>query len=309
MRRSVIVGLIGLLLTAGATVGGQQVSARGQQPTFRSAVELVVVRVTVADRDKRPIAGLSKEDFVVLENGAPQQVSHFLDADVPLDVALMLDTSSSMKPLLSQLRTSAVEFLSDLRPGDRGMVVGFNDRTRILAGLTGDGSELRRAVGSLRTRGDTRLYDGVYITLRTLSSASGDLTRRQALVVLSDGHDTSSHLAIADVRRQAIAAGVPIYPILLAREEIASARRFDIALFDIIDLARDTGGQTFRIDDATDLEQAYGSIARELSEQYVLAYPASGGDRQTRIVVQIPSQPNAVARAHVGYVNRSRIGD
>jgi Ca-activated chloride channel family protein len=311
--RSAVVGLIGLIVTAGATVTDQQVSARGQRPTFRSTVELVVVRVTVVDRDKRPIGGLTKEDFIVLENGARQQVSHFLSSEVPLDVALLLDTSSSMKPLLSQLRASAVKFLGRLEPADRGMVVGFNDRTHILASLTGDASELRRGVNRLRTRGDTRLYDGLYITLGTLSAASRDLTRRQALVVLSDGRDTTSHLGIEDVRRQAIMCGVPIYPILLSDEQVAPARDFEktFGLFDITELARETGGQAFRIDEATDLEQAYSSIAQELSEQYVLAYPATegpDGDRGARIVVQVPSQPDAVARAHVGYVNRHSFG-
>lgn len=312
MRRAGV-GLIGLVVIAGAAATDQQVFARAQRPTFRSAVELVVVRVTVAGLDKRPISGLTKDDFIVLENGTPQKVSHFLNSDVPLDVALMMDTSSSMRPLVSQLRASAIKFLERLQPGDRAMVVGFNDRTEILAGLTDDRSELRRAVGRLRMKGDTRLHDGVYITLGTLSSASADMTRRQALVVFSDGRDTTSHLGLADVRRQAFVTGVPIYPILLTDDQVEPIRRFDttLQLYDIIELARDTGGQAFRIGTVTDLEQAYASIAEELSEQYVLAYPATGGvggDRGDQIVVRVRSQPDAVARAHVGYVNRSPSG-
>lgn len=313
--KSAVVGLMGLILTVGGALTGQRVSAGGQRPTFRSAVELVIVRVTVADRDKRPIAGLTKEDFVVLENGVPQRVTHFLDSDVPLDVALLLDVSSSMRPLLPQLRAAVLKFLGRLQPSDRGMVVGFHDRTETLTSLTGDQHALRHAVERLRAKGDTRLYDGIYITLGTLSSASRprDLTRRHAFVVFSDGRDTTSHLGLEDVRRQAIVCGVPIYPILLTDADALPARDFEktFGLFDIIELARETGGQAFRIDEATALEEAYSSIARELSEQYVLAYPATGGpggDRGSRIVVQVRSKPDALARAHVGYVNRTPSG-
>ena len=135
--------------------------------------------------------------------------------------------------------------------------------------------------------------------------------RRQALVVLSDGRDTASSLALEDVRREAIESGVPIYPILLIDHDPIVTRRLENtrALFGIIELARESGGQVFRVDETTDLKQAYALIARELSTQYVLAYtaaePSNAGSR-TRIEVRIPSRPGAEARQHVAYTNRTR---
>jgi VWFA-related protein len=286
-------------------------SAQLQQPTFRSGVELVVVRVTVVGRDNRPITGLTKNDFVVLENGAARPVLHFLSSDVPVDVALLLDTSASMRPMLPKLRVTAATFLGGLRSSDRGLVASFNDRTEILENLTGDRNRLQHAVQRLYARGDTSLYDGMYVALGTLSSASPTTSRRQALVVLSDGRDTASNLQLDDVRQQAIESGVPVYLLLLGDHDPLPARRFENAyrLFDIIELARESGGQVFRVDEATDLTQAYALIARELSTQYVLAYAVQDPNRaetRTHIEVRIPSQPDAEAREHVGYTNRAR---
>jgi Ca-activated chloride channel family protein len=286
------------------TIAQRHTAAEEQRPTFRSEVELIVVRVTVIDSQQRPVAGLAREDFVVLDRGVAQPVSHFLSSDVPVDVALLLDTSTSMRPLLSKLGASAVTFLKRLRPGDRGMVASFSDRTEILASLTTDGDHLRRAVGRLHARGDTRLYDGVYVTLGALSSASRDRTRRRALVVLSDGHETSSNLGIDDVRAQAIKTGVPIYPILLDDHLAAAGARYELGRFEIVELARQTGGRVFRIGAKTDLTEAYAQIARELSAQYVLAYPVPRAPRvasRSSIEVRVPSRPDAVARAHAGY--------
>jgi VWFA-related protein len=247
----------------------------------------------------------------VLEDGAAQPVLHFLSSDIPVDVALLLDTSSSMKPMLRKLRATAATFLNRLRSGDRGLVASFNDRIEILANLTGDRNQLQHAVGRLYARGDTSLYDGMYVTLGTLSSASRDAGRRQALVVLSDRRDTASNLGLEDVRQQAIGSGVPIYPILLVDDHPVAVRRLEnaLGLFDFVELARESGGQAFRVDETTDLKQAYALIARELSTQYVLAYAARHHNRAgapTRVEVRIPSQPQAEARTYVGYTNRSR---
>ena len=307
MRSNVAI-LIVLILAGVAIVG---LSAQSPRPAFRSEVELVVVRVTVVGPDNHPITGLTKNDFVVLENGAPQPVQHFLGSDVPVDVALLLDASASMKPLLKKLRATAATFLSRLRVSDRAMVASFNDRIEVLTNLTGDRSRLQNAVNRLHAVGNTNLYDGMYVTLRTLGSATRDVARRQALVVLSDGRDTGSNLGLEDVRRQALESGVPIYPIMLIADDPIAMRRFESkrALFGIVELARESGGQLFRVDASTDLKQAYALIARELSTQYVLAYAARESDRATvraRIDVRVPSHPEAEAREHVGYTNRNR---
>lgn len=314
LRASIFVAALIAGLAAGSGItGAQRAITKDQQPTFRSKVELVLLQVTVTGPEERPIAGLAKDDFVVLEDGDPQQISHFLSSDVPLDVALLLDTSSSMRPMLSKLRSSVTAFLRRLRPGDRGLLASFSDRTRVLASLTGDGDTLRGAVMRLESRGDTSLYDGLYITLQTLASASRDLTRRQALVVFSDGNDTASNLGIDDVRHKALESGVPIYPMLFIDTHPAAAAYHRDERFDqpeIVALARDTGGRVYRLDDTTNFERAYARAAQELSRQYVLAYVARSrtSSRTHRVEVRVPSHPDAVTRAQVGYVNRTVSG-
>jgi Ca-activated chloride channel family protein len=310
MRRVAVAAIV-LILASTGTLTQRLPSAKEQRATFRTGVELIVVRVTVTDHAQRPIAGLTKQDFVVLDRGVPQPVSHFLSSEVPLDVALLLDTSSSMRPMLRKLRSTAATFLKGLRPGDRGLVATFNDRIEIVENLTGDSDRLEHALERLYARGDTSLYDGMYVTLGSLSSASRNAERRQALVVLSDGRDTASNLGLEDVRRQALDTGVPIYPILLIDHHPVAVRRLEnrLGLFDFIEVARESGGQVFRVDETTDLEQAYATIAKELSTQYVLAYAAQNHNHAgaaARLEVDIPSQPEAETRVHIGYTNRSR---
>ena len=147
------------------------------------------------------------------------------------------------------------------------MVASFADRTAILANLTDDRKQLRDAIERLHARGDTSLYDGMYVTLGALSSASRDVARRRALVVLTDGRDTASNLGLEDVRHQAIKSGVPLYAILVIDEDPVATSRFEttLGLFDIVELARETGGRVFRVGQETSLEQAYALIAGELS--------------------------------------------
>lgn len=308
MRMAMAV-LSAAFVVGGVTTSGQHSRTGPQQPTFRSEVELVVLQVTVTAPDERPITGLEKHDFEVREDGVSQPISHFLSPDVPLDVAVLVDTSSSMRPLLSKLRSSVTAFLRRLRPDDRGLLASFSDRTRILANLTEDGTELRGAVTRLESRGDTTLYDGLYITLQTLASASRDLTRRQALVVFSDGQDTASNLGIEEVRHKALESGVPIYPMLFIDTHPVAVlqRNARFEQPEIVSLARETGGRVYRLDDTTNFERAYARAAQDLSRQYVLAYVAPNGaaSRRQRVEVRVPSHPHAIARAEIGYIKRS----
>jgi VWFA-related protein len=299
-RNSKLTTLV-LIMGVGLSLSGMQREV-GAPPTFRSAAELVVLQVKVADRRQRPVKGLDATDFVVLEDGARQKVSYFLNTERPLDIALVLDASSSMSSILPKLRGSAQEFVDTLRPGDQAMIVGFADRVRVLSGLTGRRDALRGAIDRLNTRGATSLYDGLYIATKTLAAASPDLERHQAVIMLSDGQDTSSLLSAEDVRSQSIRAGIPVYAMLLNEASYVDAHAADRLRSEIQRLARGTGGATFEITDANALPAGYRSIARELSQQYVLAYISSGPDRKpAQIVVQIPSHPTAVARTHVGY--------
>lgn len=120
-------------------------------------MELAVVRVTVVGADNHPMTGLTNDDFVVLENGVAQPVLYFLSSEVPVDVALLLDSSSSVGPMLRKLRATAAAFLDRLRPGDRGLVATFSDRIEVLADLTARCRQPRETPGGVRLSWSCRM--------------------------------------------------------------------------------------------------------------------------------------------------------
>jgi Ca-activated chloride channel family protein len=164
-------------------------SANPSRPVFRSAVELVALNVTVLDEHKRFIGDLGRSDFLLYENGVLQELSFFGLADVPVDLALLLDLSASMSNQMDLVRKAAIGLLRSLRPGDRAMVIGFSGRVHVLQALTANIGDLEHAVREAQPAGHTVLYDAVYVVLAELRRqrhASSDI-RRQVAVVLTDG--------------------------------------------------------------------------------------------------------------------------
>jgi Ca-activated chloride channel family protein len=281
------------------------------RPIFRTAVELVALNVTVLDERHRFVSGLGPEAFVVFENGVRQELAFFGRADVPFDLALLLDVSGSMTQTMELLRKSAIGFLRTLRPRDRAAVVGFAHRMQVLQPLTRDITQLETAIQQARPHGDTALYDAVYITLRELErerKASPDV-RRQAIVLLSDGNDTASMISGDDALAAAQRSGVTIYTVALKRparsKEVAVVNRATAeAEFTLKALAQDSGGRIFAAEGAAQLAGIYDAIASEMAHQYVLGYvpqnPAS--DRTFRHVnVRVGSPGPAQVRTRRGY--------
>lgn len=285
----------------------------GGQSVFRAATELVTLSVTVTDSEDRFVAGLGPDDFVVLENGTPQRIRFFSAGDVPLDVVLLIDTSSSMVDKLEPSRQAAKRFLATLRPSDRASIVAFNTQVRILQGFTGDRALLERAVDATRARGTTALYTGLYVALDHFArlDRSGDGVRKSAIVVLSDGQDTASLLGEEEVTERARGAGVPLYFIsLLSAEEekqladTRTRRRSTPHDFVLNALARETGARAYFPSRLDELEGVYETVANELAQQYTLAYApenttADGSFR--RILVRLPGHPGARPRTRAGY--------
>jgi Ca-activated chloride channel family protein len=286
-----------------------------QEPggVFRAATELVTLNVTVTDGQDRQLPGLGASDFIVLEDGRPQEIRFFASSDVPLDVALLIDTSSSMADKLEAAREAARSFLRHLGSADRAAVVEFNTRVRILQPFTGDQARLEQAVAAARARGGTALFMGLYVVLDNfarLERQAGEV-RKSAIVVLSDGQDTASLIGEDEVRERARQVGVPLYFISLLStqqerqlEREGERRRSTPYDFLMKSLAAETGARAFFPQRVEDLNDAYGALAREISHQYTLAYasgaPAADG-RFRRIVVRLPGHPEARPRTRAGY--------
>ncbi len=303
--------LLALLATIACVRAQEQSPAGPQAPTFRSGTNLVALNVTVTDGAAHYVSGLRPADFAVFEDGVQQSVRFFESTGVPVDLIVLLDTSSSMTDKMEVVHDAASGFLKTLREGDRGAVVAFNDTVSVVQPLTNDRTLLEKAVLSTRAHGATALNNALYIALKQFGQAArqdGDV-RRQAIAVLSDGDDTASLVSFEDVMTLARRTGVNVYTVGLQSRYVAQRtesthRYFSEADYAMRTLARETGAQSFFPLQAGELKNVYASIANELARQYSIGYvpanPRSDG-RFHRVVVQITSRPELRPRTRLGY--------
>jgi Ca-activated chloride channel homolog len=172
---------------------------------------LVSLPVSVTDRDGKYIPNLRKEDFRIWEDGVEQQVAYFASTEKPFTVALVIDTSGSVREKLQEIQDAAMSFVNDLRPDDRVMVVSFDDKIRfIMADPTNDRNAIRRAIQQVQAGSGTRLYDAVDQVINRLNKIEG----RKAIVLFTDGVDTTSkHQTYESSVSEAEELDALIYPI------------------------------------------------------------------------------------------------
>lgn len=275
-------------------------------PTFGAEVGLVNLAVTVTDPRANYVPGLAESDFEVLEDGVPQDVSLFAQRDVPLSVVLLLDNSLSMQPRMADAKAAARRFLGTLRPGDEVELVAFNQRSRIAEPFTSDQDRLEAALQAVRPEGATALYNALYVALKDLQARRGEGTlRREAVVVLSDGDDTSSVVSDDQVLGLARSLGVPVYGIRVFDPRV-DARRDNPrrSNFFFSSVTRDTGGQAHIVRSAGQLGSVYDQLADELRSQYSLGYVSSNPRRDgawRRIIVRMRDVLGLRSRHRTGY--------
>jgi Ca-activated chloride channel family protein len=284
-----------------------------QEPGFRTGVDVVAMNVTVTDpASHRFMQGLGERDFQVLEDGRPQQLTFFQRESPPIAVALLFDTSASMNPHLAVAQDAAIGLVRALRPTDVASIVGFDVKTNVRQDFTSDRAALERAIPQRAAGRGTALYNAVYITLKELAKQMdvqpGILARRRAMVILSDGEDTSSLIGFDQVLECAARADVLIYTVGLHRRELPGPRRPEDPDYVLRHLAELTGGRPFFPADAQALTGVYSEIRNELANQYLLAYQPNNTQRDgrfRRIAVRV-GHGDAVTRARQGYYAPNR---
>ena len=322
--------LVGSLLGAGQAFGqvveppmsrfanSDSAAARGTdgpipQSTFRSGVDLVALSVVVTDGKQNFINGLTADNFAVFEDGVKQEVSFFAAGEVPLDLAILLDTSASMTDKIATAQQAAIGFASTLRPIDRLLVVDIKDATKILSPLSADLDVAQKAILSTSPRGGTALYNGLYLTLKEMAKqrAAGAEVRRQAIVVLSDGDDTASLLSFDDVMQVAKESDISIYTIMLRSKWVTrhtsqpTQRYFSQSEFAMKSLAQETGARSFFPADISELTGVYDTIAQELASQYALGYISKNPKRDgayRRVIVRVADPEGMQTRTRTGYL-------
>jgi len=298
---------VGLMTTLVGRSEDADLFAQGQRPAFRAGVDLVSVNVTVTDKDLRYVPDLERDDFMVLENGVPQNLTFFGRTDVPLEMALLIDTSASMERAMTTAQEAAIGFLQQLRPSDLATVVDFDSTVRTLQSLTRDGSALEGAIRQTSAGGATALFNAVYITLKELNKRPRNeqrSPRRLAMIVLSDGDDTASVVSFDDVLELASRSDTVIYTIGLGtRDPVERRMGNQDGEFVLKRLAQQTGGRAFFPQEPKDLAAVYGEIKAELAYQYSLAYESTNAIRDgnfRQIAVRV-NRSGVVVRTRPGY--------
>ena len=266
-------------------------------PVDEIDVRLVELYTSVTDANGRFVLGLEAGDFQVLEGGAPQPLTRFDTIDrLPIHVALLLDVSGSMEPRLEVATESALRFFDTvIDPAkDQAALLTFNHAVRLRVPFTADLDRLRYGVTDLAAWQGTRLHDGVIHA----GHYFGGLAGKRALVLLSDGEDTSSSYLFKQVLEHTLRSGVAVYPIAVDLVDPLTRKRLK-------QLAADTGGSFYAVDAVEQLDDVYLRLERELRSQYLLAYHAPDAHRQGFRTVEVriagPDGEQLRARTIHGY--------
>ncbi len=280
------------------------ISLAAQQGRFRGGIDLVSLNVTVTEGAKY-VTGLEESDFEVFEDGVKQSNTIFSRVQQPIALAILLDTSNSMEDKLATAQEAAIGFVRRMKKNDVIEVIDFNSQVRIPQEFTNDVSALERAIRQTKVNGSTSLYNALYVSLKGLKdehAKSAEEIRRQAIVVLSDGDDTSSVIEYEDVLELAKRSETAIYAIGLRQQE-SGRGKFKEAEFVLRQLSQETGGRVFFPTSIAELPKIYEQISEELASQYAMAYSSSNPMRNgawRRIDVRV-NKPGLTARSRRGY--------
>jgi Ca-activated chloride channel family protein len=278
-------------------------SGIANQYTISVKVRLVVLPVTVTNRQGEFVPGLAAGNFQVYEAGRPQAITLFEHEDVPVTVGLVVDNSGSMGPKRPGVLAASQAFVKSSNPGDEMFVVTFNQRVSL--GLprslpfTSDLGALQGALSSKPAAGNTALYDGVAAGLQHLKGGTGE---RKALIVVTDGGDNASRTTFPNLLQMAESSNAVIYTIGILDETYSGENPRVLK-----QLAKATGGQAYFPQSASEVSSVAEQIARDIRRQYTIGYvpaaaAANGGYRSVRVKARAAGDGKLRVRTRAGYL-------
>ncbi len=272
-----------------------------QQPAFKTGVQTVAIYATVRDAGGRSVPDLTKDDFEILDNGQPVEITAFSSGRQPLTVALLLDMSGSMNPSVLRVRESTRRFIDALLPEDRVRICTFGDEIALSPILTNDKAVLTRIVSEeLWPGGGTPLWNAVFAGMQSLAEEPG----RRVVLALTDGADGGSLPGwkgrFRDVRDRATREGFMLYMVGMDNTAIKTEPDSEVAA-----LLDDTGGAHFNVAAAADLGETFTRVAEELRRQYLLGFTPARDGREHRLTVRV-KRPGLSARARKSYTAERR---
>ncbi|HEY0323523.1 MAG TPA: VWA domain-containing protein [Pyrinomonadaceae bacterium] len=297
-----------------------QAAAQTTEPiddTITIDTGLVDLNVSVFSRNaKTPVGELQQKDFVVLENGEPEEISFFAAASAPFDLVLLIDLSGSTADKLDLIKKSAKRFVEAARPTDRIGIVSFTNTPQVVSGLTADRALLFERIKKIeKPRGGTNFWDALYFVLKGML---GQASRRSAVIVMTDGVDNAlpgvagdgsavTFEELVEAVRRSESIVLPVY-LDTEREMINQRRATELSYLyarrELAQLAAESGSLVYQARKLEDLKGVYEQVIRDLGTVYSIGYRPKNTERNgswRSVTVQLLGRPDLAARTKRGY--------
>jgi VWFA-related protein len=303
MKRLLVAAVLILGVSLAAQQPAQAPAPEGPETRITLEVNRVDMLFTVTDKKGRFITDLGKDDFQVVENKKPQIIQEFsAESDLPLRIAILIDTSNSIRDRFKFEQQAAIDFVNSvIRPDqDRAMLVSFDSSAELVADLINDTEKLGEAIRSLRPGGGTAFYDALYYACRDKLQLDKPRYRfRRAVIIVSDGEDNQSRVSRDQALEMAQKADAVIYCISTNITRVESDGDKVLKY-----LSQETGGQSFFPFKPEDLAQSFENIANELRHQYAIFYrpePFRTDGQYHTVELKVKNRRDLVVRARKGY--------
>jgi len=275
--------------------------ASAAEPVAKIETRLVLVPVTVTDRNGKPLMDLQAGDFRISDGDQPRPVHSLAREDAPVSVGIVVDLSGSMRNKLQEAMTAVREIATALDDDDRAALITFADRPEMVLEFTQEPGLLAERLRGASAEGRTALIDAVYMAVQKVKATAGP---RKAVVVISDGGDNYSRYTEKELTSMLIESDVQVYSVSIV--ENASNREEQRGVFLLKGLSNITGGLHFTVRFRADLPAAAQKIARAMKNVYVIGYQPPAGSapgkwRRIHVTINSPSRRSLRVSARHGY--------
>lgn len=306
-----LIFVLALLLSSLALLAQDKSQPQKRDKDYSISVETLEVQlpVSVLDKEGRPVDGLKQENFQVLEDKVQQTIKTFKHEDIPLSLGLVIDNSGSMRNKRERVNSSALAFVRESNPDDETFIVNFDDSAYLEQDFTGSIGDLIDALDNIDARGETALYDALYLSADHVKSGKKD---KKALLLITDGEDNVSKYGINKIIEALRQSKVTLYAVGLLEEDDQRGGLFKKAPSkkakeDLIKFAEITGGQAYFPKNLDEVEEIVKHIAHDIRNHYTISYTPTntkldGSWREVTVKVNPPkNMPKITWHTKQGY--------